>query len=451
MGSGSGPDVWALALQPDGKVVIAGQCVGAINADFCAVRYNGDGTLDSTFGTGGKVITPVGNGVDQALALALQPDGRLVLVGFCAGAFCAVRYDPNGSLDVTFGIGGKAITQIGSGSDAAAHAVAMQPDGNFVLAGYCMGSTTTAFCALRYDASGNLDLSFGTGGLVVVSVGRGDRPEAVALQPDGKLVLAGTCGGAVDEDFCAVRLNGNGTLDNTFGTGGKVITPVGSSFDVGRALVLQPDGKILIAGRCSNGSNSEVCAVRYNTNGAVDETFGASGAVFTAVGQGYYSDAVSVALQPDGKIVFAVSCLGAANADICAVRYNGDGTLDSTFGTGGKVITPVANSLALARAVVLQPDGKVVIGGVCASGQTSSYCAVRYDGGPFGYRICSLDIDGDNRVLATTDSLIHARIALGITGNAVVSGITFPPNAKRNTWPLIRDYLVRQCGMSLLQ
>ena len=114
--------------------------------------------------------------------------------------------------------------------------------------------------------------------------------------------------------------------------------------------------------------------------------------------------------------------------------------------------TMTGNSgLEQARALAIQPDGKLLLAGVCANGQNYDFCALRYDGGPFGYKNCSLDIDGDGLVLATTDSLMHTRIALGITGPAVVNGITFRPTATRNTWPLIRDYLVTQCGMSLLQ
>lgn len=122
------------------------------------------------------------------------------------------------------------------------------------------------------------------------------------------------------------------------------------------------------------------------------------------------------------------------------------------FGNGGKVITPVGTGDDSVVAVLVQPDGKLALVGNCTPyASFYDFCAVRYDGGPFGYKACSLDIDGDGRVLAMTDSLIHARIALGLTGPAVVNGITFPPTATRNTWPLIRDYLVTQCGMSLVQ
>ena len=124
----------------------------------------------------------------------------------------------------------------------------------------------------------------------------------------------------------------------------------------------------------------------------------------------------------------------------------------TSFGSTGKVITPISSITFSANALALQPDGKIIVAGTCSNnGGNYDFCIARYDGGPFDAKNCSLDIDGDGSVLATTDSLIHARIALGVTGNAVINGITFAPNASRNTWPLIRDYLITQCGMSLVQ
>lgn len=137
--------------------------------------------------------------------------------------------------------------------------------------------------------------------------------------------------------------------------------------------------------------------------------------------------------------------------DFCALRYNADGTPDANFGVSGKVLSPVGSADDYAAAMALQSDGKIVLAGRCSNGVNEDFCALRYDGGPFGYQNCKLDIDGDNQVLAMTDALIHARIALGMTGNAVVNGISFPSSASRNTWPLIRNYLVTQCGMSLIQ
>ena len=451
---GTGADIAsALALQLDGKLVLSGYCFGT-TYDFCAVRYNANGTLDTSFGSGGKIITPIGTSFDTATALALQTDGKIVVAGYCFTGtnidFCALRYNTDGTLDPSFGSGGTVITAVGTGDDEAT-GVAMQPDGKLVLSGYCTGATNFDFCVLRYNANGTPDASFGSGGKVITPIGvNDDRASALALQPDGKLVLAGYCSNGTNNDFCALRYNANGTLDAGFGTGGKVTTPVGATGDQALALALQPDGRIVLAGYCTNGGNTDFCALRYNANGTLDATFGTAGKVITPLGAGN-DTATAVATQSDGKLVLAGYCSNGSNSDFCALRYNTNGTLDTSFGSSGKVITPVATGDDNAYAVTLQPDGKLVLAGYCFDGTNFDFCAIRYDGGPFGYKNCSLDIDGDNRVLATTDSLIHARIALGITGSAVTNGITFPPTATRNTWPLIRDYLVTQCGMSLPQ
>lgn len=455
----SGQDrINAVALQPDGKILFAGSCRGVTYSDFCALRYLANGSLDATFGSGGRVITPIGIDNDNVMATVLQPDGKVLLAGTCSGAltldFCALRYLANGTLDASFGSGGKVITDVGSADDNV-RAVILQPDGKVVLGGSCVVVNTTDFCAVRYMNDGTLDASFGTNGKAITSLGSSlETVTSMVLQADGKIVLAGDCGGnGFNADFCALRYLANGSLDANFGTNGKVTTPVGSNDDFSSALVLQPDGKLLHAGYCRIVDiNYDFCTVRYNADGTLDTTFGTSGKVITAIGvdRDYAS---GIALQPDGKIILTGWCAtSASNFDFCALRYNADGSLDATFGTSGKVVTPVGsgNTMDIASAVALQPDGKIVIAGYC-NGSTLTACSLRYDGGPFGYQNCKLDVDGDNQVLATTDSLIHARIALGITGNAVVSGITFPPNATRNTWPLIRDYLVRHCGMSLVK
>ena len=215
-------------------------------------------------------------------------------------------------------------------------------------------------------------------------------------------------------------------------------------------MTLQPDGKVLVAGNCVNGTNSDFCAARYLPNGTLDTTWNSTGTVITPIGSGNdYTNAIT--LQPDGKVLLAGQCYNGTNRDFCAARYLPNGTLDTTWNGTGTVITPIGSSDDIATAMTLQPDGKVLLAGYCSNGTNNYFCVARYDGGPFGYQNCKLDIDGDGSVLATTDSLIHARIALGITGPAVVNGITFPPTATRNSWPLIRDYLVTQCGMSLVQ
>ncbi len=453
---GSGTDsAAAIALQSDGKVVLAGSCAGATNVDFCALRYKADGTLDTTFGAGGKVITPVTIRDDYATSVVVQPDGKVLLAGFCKYNasqynFCALRYKADGTLDTSFGVGGVASTTI-EGDDVA-RAMALQPDGKIVLAGSC--SSGASFCALRYKADGTLDTTFGTAGTVVTTVYHSSASAAaIALQPDGGILLAGGCATPPNYNFCALRYDSFGVVDPSFdnsGLGGRIVVGIGKVY--ANAIALQSDGKVLLAGGCdtASGTSYDLCAVRFTRNGTLDTGFGAGGSVVTPVSVGNLDErANAIAVQPDGKVLLAGTCSAGLFFNFCVVRYHSDGVLDTSFGNGGKVLTAVGTQDSNVAAMVLQPDGKILLAGYCYGGTNADFCAVRYDGGPFGYQNCKLDIDGDGRVLATTDMLIGTRIALGMTGSAVINGISFPATATRNTWPLIRDYLVTQCGLSL--
>ena len=455
---GSGPDAAnSITLQPDGKVLLAGFCYNGATYDFCAARYLANGSLDTTWNGTGKVTTAIGSGDDYATSMTLQPDGRVLLAGYCTNGtnndFCAARYLANGTLDTSWNSTGtspgKVITPIGTGS-AYANAMTLQPDGKVLLAGYCLGSTNNDFCAARYLANGTLDSTWNGTGTVITAIGSGgDYARAMTLQPDGKVLLAGNCSGATTYDFCAARYLANGTLDITWSGTGTVVTPIVTGDNSARSITLQPDGKVLLAGRCYNGTNIDFCAARYLANGTLDSTWNGTGKVITAIGSGDDA-ATSMTLQPDGKVLLAGVCRNGTYDDFCAARYLANGTLDTAWNGTGKVTTPIGNSYDTATAMTLQPDGKVLLAGYCSNGAIN-FCAARYDGGPFGYRNCTPDIDGDGSFLATTDALINMRIALGITGPAVIGGITFAPTATRNTWPLIRDYLVTQCGMSLVQ
>ena len=421
----------------------------------CAFAIVGQpGTLDTTWNGTGKVMTAIGTSDDIAASMTLQPDGRVLLAGNCWNAtsfdFCAARYLANGSLDTTWNGTGKVITPIGT-SDDVATSMTLQPDGKVLLAGRCGNAGNYDFCAARYLANGTLDTAWNGTGKVMTAIGSGDDlANSMTLQPDGKVLLAGYCGNFANYDFCAARYLANGTLDTTWNGTGKVITAIGSDNDFAAAMTLQPDGKVLLAGYCSNGTNFDFCAARYLANGSLDTTWNGTGRVMTAIG----SDndfAVTMTLQPDAKVLLAGNCSNGTNGDFCAARYLANGTLDTTWNGTGTVITAIGILGDSATSITLQPDGKVLLAGRCFNGSTFDFCAARYDGGPFGYRNCTPDIDGDGSFLATTDALINMRIALGITGPAVIGGITFAPNATRNTWPLIRDYLVTQCGMSLVQ
>ncbi len=444
---GAGEDTArALAVQPDGKIVVAGSCSNGSDNDFCLARYDANGVLDATFGSGGKVITDVSTYPDNAYAIAVQPDGKIVVAGYCymiTYDFCLARYSANGVLDATFGIDGLATPFITTGDDFV-NALAIQPDGKLVVAGYCYhGGISSDFCLARYNANGDLDTAFGSAGLVFTKLSTyDDIARALVVQPDGKILAAGSC----SDSFCVARYNANGALDATFGSSGTVIAFGGSS--EGHALALLHDGRIVVAGACYAGG-WDFCLARFSANGALDPSFGSSGKVATPMGSN--NDYIrAIALQPDGKIVVAGYCWNGTKNDVCLARYLASGALDASFNSTGKLISPIGASDSVATAAALQPDGKIVVAGYCSNGTNNDFCVARYEGGPFDARNCSMDIDGDNRVLATTDMLIGARVALGLTGNAVIGGITFASHATRTTWPAIRDYLVSQCGMSIV-
>src|SRR6266540_3708037 len=305
-----------------------------------ALAASGDapGDLDPTFGAGGKVTTVFG-GDSRAYALVLQPNGKLVAAGVGPNGFVLVRYNPDGSLDTSFGGDGKVTTAIGFGAEA--NALALQPDGKLVAAGTSdiEDSTTVGpqFALVRYNPDGSLDTSFGVGGKVTTAIGDGAdrrhaRAFALALQPDGKLVAAG------EPDFTLVRYR-DGSLDTSFGVSGKVTTSDGVLV-VANALALQPDGKLVAAGMGWTGSTGfESALVRYNPDGSFDTSFGVGGKVTTDTGES--GGAHALALQPDGKLVAAGSGL---------IRYKPDGSLDTSFGVGGKVTTAIGDG---AYAVVL--------------------------------------------------------------------------------------------------
>jgi uncharacterized delta-60 repeat protein len=372
----------AVALQGDGKIVTAGHADTGTQGDFALARYNPDGSLDPTFGTGGTVTTAFPSyfgSYDAAYAVALQGDGKIVAAGDTdtggGGAFALARYNPNGSLDPTFGRGGTVTTAFGTPYDAA-YAVALQGDRKIIVAGNTDTGTRGAFALARYNSDGSLDPTFGTGGTVTTAFGTShDAAYAVALQGDGKIVAAGFTQTATQpplHTFALARYNSDGSLDVTFGTGGRVTTAFGMSGSLANAVALQGDGKIVAAGDTDIGTQGAFALARYNPDGSLDPTFGTGGTVTTAFGTSS-SSANAVALQGDGKIITAGVTETAPGAYVFALaRYNPDGHLDATFGTDGTVTTAFGTIIAEAFAVALQGDGKIVAAGLTEPATTAT-------------------------------------------------------------------------------
>lgn len=316
------------------------------------------GDLDTSFGAAGQVLIDIGGDNDEGSAVALQPDCKIVMAGssFNAAAgfveFAVARYLPDGNLDTSFGGDGLVTTSFGD-INAITHAVALQPDGKIIAAGYTIGDVTSASFALaRYLPDGSLDTTFSGDGKLTMDTG-GREVNAILLQPDGKVVAVGTTGLA--------RFHPDGALDRTFGAAGFVNV----DFMEQIAAARQPDGKIVTAGQIFNASTSqrEFALARFLSNGTLDTTFHTDGRVNTDVGGSGFAWAVT--LQPDGKIIAAGDVFSVANGhtDFALARYLPNGRLDTTFSGDGRVTTDFGSG-SQAFAVTLQPDGKIVAAGL---------------------------------------------------------------------------------------
>ena len=373
---GAGSDwVDAVAVQPDGKILTAGATDGGKR--FALARHNPDGTLDSTFGGDGRVTTNFSGGLDNALGLALQADGKIVAVGAAAGLggrMALARYNADGSLDSTFSGDGKVLTNLTPGDDFAL-AVALQVDGKLVVAGGT-GGLGGRVVIVRYDADGSTDSTFSGDGKVATNfTPRFDFASSVEVQGDGKIVVAGTADYTRrTARFALARYEADGALDATFGGDGRVTTNLTAWFDGAYGLAVQPsDGKIVAVG----WADHMLGLVRYQPGGQVDPTF-AGGVVLTdfTTGADYAS---AVELQADGKIVVAgpANYFG-RNSAFALARYTVDGAPDSTFGSFGKVTTQFTPGRDRAFALALQPaDGRIVVAGE-AAGQGGRFAVARY-------------------------------------------------------------------------
>jgi uncharacterized delta-60 repeat protein len=348
-------DAPRVVLQADGKIVVNTYASGPFTPVTYSelIRYNADGSLDTTFVFGPDGIISSTPNSDTGGGVALQADGKFVVAG---NNFTVARYNSDGSLDTSFGTGGK----VNHPGTTPAFGVVAQTDGKIAVA---EGGGTSLVLA-RYDGNGDLDSSFGIGGKVTTSFGGSVSVQGHSFigQSDGKLLVAGSftsSGGHAD--FLLVRYNTDGSLDATFGTGGKVTTDFASGTDVALDVTVQADGKIVASG--STGNMADLALVRYNVDGSLDASFGAGGKVTTDIS--FVENAESVRIQSDGKIVIAgYSFVGPGNkSDFVLLRYNSDGSLDSSFGTGGKVLTDLGTRIEEAANLVIQPDGKILVVG----------------------------------------------------------------------------------------
>lgn len=359
----------AVAVQADGKVIVAGSSVTTGGTVVSLLRFNRDGGLDATFGTGGKVLTAIGTlGGDVAQAVAVQADGKILVAGASdQGAtgldFAVVRYKADGSLDTTFGTGGKVVADFAGDADRA-EALLVQADGRIVVGGEAntgtgAGGRGVDFALLRLNADGTPDAGFGTQGKVLTPVGATTATDVLhalaieGVQGEGRIVAVGGEG-----DFRAVRYHPDGTLDTDFGTRGKIVGLFDSAIGGARAVTVLPTGELVIAGHV----NHHFAAVRLTASGALDASFGTGGRFEQAL-VANWNEVTAMVRQDDGKLIlggWAYAGTG-SSGDFAALRLNADGTLDAGFGTAGVTITAAAPGTKddQGRALVLQADERV--------------------------------------------------------------------------------------------
>ena len=375
-------------VQADGKILVTGYSSNGSNDDIVLIRYNADGTLDTSFGGGdGIATTAVGGGNEAGYCVAVQADGKILVGGTSWNGsnydIVVVRYNTNGTLDTSFGGGdGIVTTAVGSGNDTG-YGIVVQADGKFLITGFDFNGANDDVALIRYNANGTLDTSFGGGdGIVTTDVGGGSEVSYnVAVRADGKILVAGYRTAGSNLDFLVMQYNVDGTLDTSFGGGdGIVTTAVGSGNDTGRSMTVQADGKILVTGYSSNGSNDDIALIRYNADGTLDTSFGGGdGIVTTTVGSGNEAG-YSVAVQADGKILVGGTSWNGSNYDIVVVRYNTNGTLDTSFGGGdGIVTTAVGSGTDTGYGIVVQADGRILVTGYSLNGSTNDVVLIRYN------------------------------------------------------------------------
>jgi len=370
-----------VAIQANEKIVVVGRASSRSgHGSFAVVRYRADGRLDRGFGGDGVVVTDVAKGEDSASAVAIQPNGKIVVVGTATVArrdtITLVRYRRKGALDRTFGEDGIATVDA---DDATGEDVAIQPDGRIVVVGTVFG--TSWFAVARLDRLGGPDDTFHGDGIATVDVGA-ERAvtSALALQPDGKIVVAGASWTEAGFDGIAVaRFLAGGKADGSFGTGGVATAEFTAGTDGGGdwagGVAIQRNGRIVVAGDAGGPAEytSSFGVARFLGDGSLDPSFRGDGTARTNFTK-WDDSASDVAIQADGKIV-AAGVAGFAWGSLptfALARYRVDGTLDPSFGDGGKLRTRVGGVQpdqqldivgSWASAVALQSDGRIVVAG----------------------------------------------------------------------------------------
>lgn len=352
----------------------------------------------------------------MARSVLVQPDGSIIVVGYVVGSsvdIAVTRLNPDGSVDPTFNGGlGVAVLPLGNGTEEAV-SVVRQPDGKLLLGGYS-GSGDYDFIVVRLNADGSPDTAFGTQSVATVAMGSDyDLGRSIALQPDGRILITGLAAGTGGFQAGVVRLNVDGSLDTTFNGTGKLLVPGSSPMAPHTGVAVQADGKVVMAWTTWNGTDPDFAVMRFNADGSADTSFSGDG-LADIVAPGAEALFAGLAVQQDGKILLAGSTQTGMEKHLTVLRLNADGTLDTAFNGTGQVVIPVGTGSSLVYAMALQPDGKILVAGG-AVGSAVDYAVVR------------LNTDGslDTSFNQTGKVLVPVR-----TGNDAAYALSVQPDGK---------------------
>jgi uncharacterized delta-60 repeat protein len=379
----------AVAFDSQGRVVVAGYSYNGSDDDFTVVRYTSAGVLDTSFGSGdGKVATDIGTSTDYGRAVAVDSQDRVVVAGHTHNAynagidrFAVARYTSAGVLDTSFGTDGIVTTLHGQINDEA-HAVVIDSQDRIVVAGYSYSAPERLFVVARYTSAGVLDTSFSVDGRVLTSIGpSSDTGRAVAVDSQDRVVVAGYSLLGTYTDFAVARYTASGWLDSTFGTDGTLMTDFDSgSIDYGRAVVVDSQDRIVVAGYSNNGGNDDFAVARYTASGWLDSTFGTDGKVTTDFDSGSIDYGRAVAVDSQDRVVVAGQSHNGSDFDFAVVRYTSAGQLDTSFSTDGKLMTDFDSSADIGEEVAIDSHGRIVVAGFSDNGSNYDFAVARYLG-----------------------------------------------------------------------
>ena len=394
---------------------------------FAQIECSEPSSLDTSFNeTGTSTNLFLSYTVNEAEAVIAQVDGKIITTGSAGDNAIIARYNENGTLDTTFNSSsnrpGTIITVLGT--QTASHGIALQSDGKIIIVGYATINNIDNIFISRYNPDGSLDTSFNSTGYITTTFGLQSQLFGIALQPDGKIVVTGwtTINGFTNA--LVARYTSAGILDTSFNTVGYVTTLVDSVFTKSRAINIQPDGKIIIAGQAQVNNNQGLILLRYNTNGTLDTTFNSNGTTpgtIFPLSSYLSSEAHDIALQSDQKIVVVGKTnqtqLGLENQSYTIARFNTNGTLDTTFNNTGYILSNVGLQ---ANGVIIEDDQKIV---TCGFNYVTNYTLIVNRYNPDG----TVDSTFDFTENINTSNTIGNVIDIQSDGKIVVTGTISVP------------------------